>query len=116
MFGDPGVPISQLTARASSARLLRLLTTVLVGASACHAQRASAQEFALFGGALTGAGSRTYSWAFDYQEGLGKYAALGITWLNEGHLPDHHRDGQSVQLWGRLPLENRRFVLSAGVR
>jgi hypothetical protein len=115
MPADPGVSISQLTERASRCGLLRLLTIALVGAGTCHVQRANAQEFALFGGALTGAGSHTYSWAFDYQEGLGKYAALGFTWLNEGHLPDHHRDGQSVQLWGRLPLENRRFVLSAGV-
>jgi len=92
-----------------------IVCVLLATAGACCASTASAQEFALFGGALTGAGSHTYSWAFDYQEGLGKYAALGITWLNEGHLPDHHRDGQSVQLWGRLPLENRRFVLSAGV-
>ncbi|MFC0690604.1 hypothetical protein [Paraburkholderia humisilvae] len=112
---DPCVSEIRLTGRASRAGGFRLLATLLTVAGACHTQRASAQEFALFGGALTGAGSHTYSWAFDYHEGLGKYAALGITWLNEGHLPDHHRDGQSIQLWGRLPLTERRFVLSAGV-
>ncbi|CAB3750685.1 hypothetical protein LMG29739_01122 [Paraburkholderia solisilvae] len=112
---DFDVSFALLTRRATRSGLLRLLGPLLVAAGACHMQRASAQEFALFGGALTGTGTHTYSWAFDYQEGLGKYAALGITWLNEGHLPAHHRDGPSVQLWGRLPLENRRFVLSAGV-
>jgi hypothetical protein len=94
---------------------LRAACLLLATYGVLHIEPAGAQEFALFGGGLAGAGSHTYSWAFDYQEGLGKYAALGITWLNEGHLPDHHRDGQSVQLWGRLPLADRRFVLSAGV-
>ncbi|MFC0398231.1 hypothetical protein [Paraburkholderia rhizosphaerae] len=92
-----------------------MLAALLAATGVGYAQRADAQEFALFGGALTGAGSHTYSWAFDYHEGLGKYAALGMTWLNEGHLPGHHRDGQSIQLWGRLPLADRRIVLSAGV-
>jgi len=105
--------VYRLTGRTSRTGL-RIVCMLLATAGATCAKSASAQEFALFGGALTGAGSHTYSWAFDYQEGLGKYAALGITWLNEGHIPDHHRDGQSIQLWGRLPLDDKRFVLSAG--
>ncbi len=85
------------------------------GVAALYAAPAAAQEFALFGGLLRGNDGHSYAWAFDYQEGLGKYAAVGFTWYNEGHIPDHHRDGQAVQFWGRLPLANRRFVLSAGV-
>ncbi|AIP36514.1 hypothetical protein DR64_6712 [Paraburkholderia xenovorans LB400] len=51
----------------------------------------------------------------DYTEGFGQYLAGSITWLNEGHIPDHHRDGQLVQVWGRLPLAQRRFVVALGV-
>ncbi len=69
----------------------------------------------MFGGLLAGGGGRSYAWAFDYQEGLGRYAAAGFAWYNEGHIPNHHRDGQAVQLWGRLPLRENRFVISAGV-
>jgi hypothetical protein len=85
-----------------------------VACAALYTGTASAQEFALFSGVLRGNGDHTYAWAMDYQEGLGRYAALGFTWYNEGHIPDHHRDGQAVQLWGRLPLAERRFVISAG--
>jgi hypothetical protein len=82
---------------------------------ASHACHAGAQELTFLGGMLDGdSGKHTYSWALDYQEGLGQYAAAGFTWYNEGHIPDHHRDGQSVQFWGRLPLDQRRLVLSAG--
>ncbi len=79
-----------------------------------YASPADAQEFALFAGSLRGGGGRSYAWAFDYQEGLSPHTALGFTWYNEGHIPNHHRDGQAIQFWGRWPLENNRLVLSAG--
>ncbi|WP_425127983.1 hypothetical protein [Burkholderia gladioli] len=91
------------------------LIASLLGAAALHTAPAQAQEFALFAGPLYGAGTHTTAWALDYRESLGKYAAASFTWYNEGHLPGHHRDGQSVQFWGQLPLAQRRFVLSAGV-
>ncbi|EXI99380.1 outer membrane insertion signal protein [Burkholderia pseudomallei] len=93
----------------------RLLLAGAFCACALAAAPARAQEFALFGGLLAGGGGRSYAWAFDYQEGLGRYAAAGFAWYNEGHIPNHHRDGQAVQLWGRLPLRENRFVISAGV-
>jgi hypothetical protein len=51
----------------------------------------------------------------DYTEGFGQYLAGSIVWLNEGHIPDHHRDGPLVQVWGRFPLVQRRFVVALGV-
>jgi hypothetical protein len=51
----------------------------------------------------------------DYTEGFGQYFAGSITWLNEGHIPDHHRDGPLAQLWARYPLAQRRFVVALGV-
>lgn len=76
---------------------------------------AAAQEFTLYSGPLRSGQDHTYAWAMDYTEGFGQYIAGSISWLNEGHLPDHHRDGQLVQLWGRLPLAQRRFVFALGV-
>jgi len=76
---------------------------------------AGAQEFALYGGALFSEHDHSYSWAMDYTEGFGKYLAGSVTWLNEGHVPGHHRDGQLVQIWGRLPLAQRRLVLALGI-
>ncbi|MGF6774773.1 hypothetical protein P3T18_007294 [Paraburkholderia sp. GAS199] len=91
-------------------------TFVLAGAVLCvSASRAEAQEFALYTGPLTGDGSHSYSWAMDYTEGFGQYFAGSFTWLNEGHMPNNHRDGQLVQVWGRLPLAQRRFVVAFGV-
>jgi hypothetical protein len=74
-----------------------------------------AQELSLMGGVSRGIGEHTYSWAGSYEEGLGEYFAASFTWLNEGHVANHHRDGNLIQGWARLPLANRRFVLSAGV-
>jgi len=76
---------------------------------------ARAQEFALYMGPLRSGADPSYSWQMDYTEGFGKYFAASISWLNEGHIPDHHRDGQAIQGWARLPLAQRRFVFALGV-
>jgi len=75
---------------------------------------ASAQELSLLAGPLDSAGEHSYSWDISYRTGLGRYAAWSLTWLNEGHIPYHHRDGQALQLWARLPLADDRLELSAG--
>lgn len=79
-----------------------------------HASPIKAQEFALLAGALASNSARSYSWEMNYREALGRYAAWSFSWLNEGHLPDHHRDGQALQIWGKLPLWDNTFELSAG--
>ena len=91
-------------------------TLAVATAALCTgAGRASAQEFALYTGPLAGEHSHSYAWSVDYTEGFGRYLAGSITWLNEGHIPDHHRDGPLVQVWGRFPLAQRRFVVALGV-
>lgn len=100
-----------------SKRLLAPLWPIGIGMAAVLATScASAQELSLYAGPLTGgSGNRSYSWAIDYTEGFGQYFAGSIGWLNEGHVPGHHRDGQAVQVWARLPSPTRRFVFSVGV-
>lgn len=83
---------------------------------ALYAAAGSAQELSIFGGAMQNGGSteQSYAWALDYRHGLGENAALTFSWLNEGHARDHHRDGQSLQLWGRANVLERRLSLAAG--
>jgi hypothetical protein len=92
-----------------------LLGVALVAGGLLGTPGAEAQEFSLFGGGSRASDANTYSWAFNYQEGLGQYFAGSFSWLNEGHIPDHHRDGQLLQLWGRIPVGNPKFVLQAGI-
>lgn len=79
--------------------------------------RAEAQEFHGFGGMMQHAddGERSYSWQLEYQEGLGEHFAYSISYLNEGHVPEHHRDGQMAQLWTRTNLLGRQLSLAAGI-
>ncbi|CAB3797828.1 hypothetical protein LMG28138_04328 [Pararobbsia alpina] len=90
------------------------VSALINGASLVLSPPASAQEFSLMAGPLISGSANTYSWAASYREGLGRYAAWSFSWVNEGHIPEHHRDGQTVQAWGRLPLWNDRLELSAG--
>jgi hypothetical protein len=76
-----------------------------------------AQEFYLLGGLLQNAndGGDSYAWQLEYIEGLGENFGLGVSYLNEGHVPDHHRDGTTVHLWTRTNLLDRKLSLAAGV-
>ena len=78
---------------------------------------AFAQEIYVHGGVTsqTGSASASSAWALSYLHGLGDYAALSLTYLNEGHVADHKRDGLSLQFWGRYPLFDRKVSLAAGV-
>jgi len=78
---------------------------------------AYAQELTLLGGGLKESGTKEASpvWAFEYQHPLHENVALSFSWLNEGHVPGHHRDGQSIQIWGRSNVLHRRLSLAAGL-
>ena len=57
----------------------------------------------------------SYAYSFAYQHNLGDYALASFTWLNEGHVSDHHRDGYSPQFWLRSLSDERRLALALGV-
>ncbi len=48
--------------------------------------------------------SRSYSWALEYRQDFLAYAGASFTYLNEGHLAAHHRDGVALQGWITSPL------------
>lgn len=79
------------------------------------ASMAHAQEMTAFAGGMRGGGDGSYAWGFGYTQGLGDYFAASFTWLNEGHVPNHHRDGYGLQLWARWPVLQRRLVFAAGI-
>ena len=56
----------------------------------------------------------SYAWQISYMEGFGDHFGLSFSWLNEGHMPNHHRDGPTLQLWARTSMLNRRLLLAAG--
>jgi hypothetical protein len=63
----------------------------------------------------TGTHDHASAWAASYLQGLGEHAAVSLMYLNEGHIPDHHRDGYAPQFWLRTNVFQRRLSLAAGV-
>lgn len=78
---------------------------------------AFAQEFYALGGAqyTHSLNETSYSFSYEYLHNLSEHFAGTFTWLNEGHVTDHHRDGLSPQLWARWLSERRTFVLGVGI-
>jgi hypothetical protein len=93
-------------------KLLRLLLCVLVLSPVVS----SGEELSLLGGTMQNLDNldSSYSWQIEYLEGLGEHAAWSLSYLNEGHVPVHHRDGNTLQFWGRANLLDRRLSLAAG--
>ena len=57
----------------------------------------------------------SYSWQISYMESLADRFAWSFSWLNEGHFPGHHRDGQVLQFWMDSSSADHRISLAAGV-
>ena len=57
----------------------------------------------------------TYSLALEYRRPFGDHLSGSFTWLNEGHLPSHHRDGQAIQLWWHTARVDRGPIFQVGL-
>jgi len=75
---------------------------------------ARAQSFSVLAGGLRDreTADQTYTWSLAYQHPVYHGLGLGATWINEGHLPNHHRDGLGGQLW--LGTKAARMSLAVG--
>jgi hypothetical protein len=91
------------------------LATLAISVVPCAA--AVAQELSVLAGGQYTPGLRdgTYSYSIEYAQNFNDYTYATFTWLNEGHVTNHHRDGYSPQFWLRWPSSSRRFNLSLGV-
>src|SRR5262245_23820769 len=58
-----------------------------------------AQEFSVLVGGMNApeSGDTSYSWQIDFRQYLSRYTAWSLSWLNEGHVSNHHRDGWIAQ-------------------
>ena len=59
-------------------------------------------------------GQPSHGWQIDLRYDFTELFAMSASWINEGRLDDHHRDGFATRLWGRIPLLERRFVIAFG--
>lgn len=91
-----------------------LFAILLLGSAA---QGLHAQELSLLGGGteVRETSERSFALALDYQHRLGNHAALGISYLNEGHPDNHHRDGIGGQFWLRTPALTPALSVAAGI-
>lgn len=94
---------------------MRLTLLLIVFVLAAHTVRA--QEFYLLGGAIENRTTRdiSYSWQLEYRQELGEHIAASLSYLNEGHLKNHHRDGNSIQIWAHRNVLDQRLSLAAGL-
>ena len=60
--------------------------------------------------------SGSYAWGLEYRERLLSHLDATFGYLNEGHFPDHHRDGAMLQLWANSGpwIDRTTFALGAG--
>ncbi len=94
---------------------MRFFSEALLLLVALHT--ASAQEIAAAVGRLHAIGERdsTYSWQLQYLHHFSPTWSGSLTWLNEGHLPDHHRDGALLQAWRFHRMETNDLRLGIGL-
>ncbi len=96
----------------------RTILTTTLGLILCLAagSHLRAQELSLLGGVIRDGriGDNSYAWAIEYLQGVSEHTAFSVAWMNEGHFPYHHRDGNAFQYWGRLTAFHRQLTLAAG--
>jgi hypothetical protein len=76
-----------------------------------------AQEFYVNAGATRDVktGTTAMQWSVSYLQGLGEHAAFSFSYINEGHQPNHYRDGFAAQIWGRTTMLDPRLSFALGV-
>jgi hypothetical protein len=76
---------------------------------------ARCEELALLAGQTDGEGQETYAWQIEYRQPLLRYVDASFSYVDEGHLLDHQRDGAAVQLWVVTPRWRDRVDFAIGV-
>jgi len=78
---------------------------------------AQAQDLSLFAGVTQSEAPsrRTYGLMVQYAHDLGPNLFASYGYMNEGHVPGHHRDGHTVQAWMRTTAFAPELSLAAGV-
>jgi len=87
---------------------------VLLGLAAATAD---ADELAVLGGGISehSSDAQSFTWALDYRHALTPNFGVGASWINQGHVPNHHRDGLAAQLWIGTTAFDPRLSFAAGI-
>jgi len=85
-------------------------------AQACLCAPAAAEELSLLAGVTDTDDhtSGTYAWGLEYRQPLLAHLDASFGYLNEGHLPSHHRDGGMLQLWATSGAWRDRLAFAVG--
>ena len=75
-----------------------------------------AQELTVLGGFTSkeNFGKFSGTWQIDYRQYFLRNFAGSIVYVNEGHLLGHHRDGNAMEFWARLPMYHDKISISLG--
>jgi hypothetical protein len=114
---EPEIIVATAPVQCADASLHMVVYCVITALAATMCVSAAASELVFYGGALRAlpAAETTYSLALEYRRALAPNLSASLTWLNEGHLPGHHRDGQAAQLWWQTTLLGNRPVFALGL-
>lgn len=95
-------------------RLSAVYCAVLLGLTAATAR---ADEVSILGGGISSRSSdaQSYTWALDYRHTLAPNFGVSASWINEGHVPNHHRDGIAAQFWIGTTAFDPRLSFAAGI-
>jgi hypothetical protein len=91
----------------------RVLTAVL---ALLAAGAATAQEVSAYAGVLrvNSTHEQTFSAEAGYSHPVDEHLALSLSYLNEGHPTDHHRDGVAAQAWLRTGANEPGWTFGLG--
>jgi hypothetical protein len=94
--------------------VIKTVFAVLLVIMACPA---IAQELFVNGGVTqdTKTSTTAAQWSVTYRQGLGEHTAFSFSYINEGHQPNHYRDGLAAQIWGRTNILDQQLSLALGV-
>src|ERR1019366_1961577 len=109
-MNHPGDQVLRANRTIFSVRVFVILAA-LFGTLGAHAQELS---YLIGGGSLPDLRSASFSWEIDYRQHLYRDLSASVSWINEGHIIGHHRDGTAAQLWLEFPMDKGRITLSAG--
>jgi hypothetical protein len=75
-----------------------------------------ASEVSVLAGATEGIDARggSYAWQTAFRYNFLRNFAGSLSWINEGHLQEHKRDGFAVQGWAHAPLLDNRLSIGVG--
>ena len=59
-------------------------------------------------------GHSTFTYQVDYAQDFYRTLTVSVAYINEGHVPGHHRDGSALEVWARLPFDHNRFSVALG--